>query len=154
MVHDIFSWDSLMFKLRKNVSRILVMCWSKFLKKCRTLTLKLCCKGPNYCFFIYFVLLFWGGCPWYWCMIYFSWDSLTFKLRKKCVTDIGNVLDIILKSEHLSFGSRVQIIVFFLFCSPILRCCPWNWCMIYIFFILWRLKYGKNVSRLLVLCWT
>jgi len=61
--------DSLTFKLQKkcvtNISNVLDI----ILKKCRTWALNHCWKGPNHSFF-YFVLLFWGGCPWNWCTIY------------------------------------------------------------------------------------
>ena len=50
----------------------------------------------------------------------FFLDSLTFKLWKKCVTNITNVLHIIFKKNaehgHLSIVARVQIIVFPILC--------------------------------------
>ena len=98
VVHETCAWyiflDSLTFKIWKKYVTDISNVLDIILKKCRTWTLKLCCKDPNHSSFN-FVLLFWGGCPWNWCMIYFFWDSLMFKLWIKGVTNISNVLDII-----------------------------------------------------------
>ena len=80
---------------KKCVTNIIIML-GNILKKCSTWALKHSCKGPNHSFFD-FVIIFWGGCEWKWCMIYFFLDSLMFNLWKTCVTDIIKLLGIVLK---------------------------------------------------------
>ena len=94
MCHEYIFLVSLKFKPWKKCVMNTINDLDIILKKCRTWTLKHSCTGPNHSFF-YFVLLFWGGFPWNWCMIYLFLDSLTFKIWKKCVTNIISVLDII-----------------------------------------------------------
>ena len=101
------------------------------------------------------MLLFWGGCPWNWCTIFSFLDSLTFKIWKKCVTNIINVLDIILKKcrtwtlKHSCKGPNDS---FFDFVLLFWDGCLWNWCMIYFFlffaFKLWK-KFVTNIINML-----
>ena len=126
-----------------------------FKKKYRTWEFKHSCKGSNHTFFD-FVLVFLGGCPWKWCTIYLFLDSLMFKLWKTCVGNIISLLDIILKKcrtwtlKHSYKGLNHN---FFDFVLLFWDGCPWNWCMIYSFWLLWCWIYGKSVSRISLMCW-
>ena len=118
------------------------------LKKYRTWELKLCCKGPNRRFFSFCSpISSWLSMK----LVHdiFFWILWRLKYRKKCVTDIYNVLEIIKKNTaqgHLSFVASVQIIVFSIFVSyfEIVVHGTDTW---YIFLgILWILNCKNNVS--------
>ena len=89
-------FNSLMLNLWKMLVTDIINMLGIVLKKFRTWALMHSCKGLNHSFFN-FVILFWGGCAWKWCMIYFFLNSLMFNLWKTFVTNIINFLDIVLK---------------------------------------------------------
>ena len=83
------------------------------LKKYRIWTLKLCCKGPNHSFFLFCShILRWLSMELVHDIFFILW-RLNYK--KKCVMDISNVLDIILKKIQKAIGVRNPVAIL---CAP------------------------------------